>query len=170
MPETLRELSPVAIVMGVSGSGKSTLGRALAAHLGWTFIEGDDFHSTANTAKMAAGLPLDNSDRQDWIAALTEFVRMRGGPCVVSCSALNTVVRDWITDGLSIAPAYILLDGPAALLQERLVARRGHFFDPALLDSQIDALEPPDNATFIDIALPTEAQLRLALAALASVA
>lgn len=169
MPEPSRELSPVAIVMGVSGSGKSTLGRALAAHLGWAFIESDDFHSAANRAKMAAGQPLDNSDRRDWIAALTESVRMRREPCVVSCSALNPVVRHWIADGLSFAPAYIHLDGPAALLQERLVARRGHFFDPALLDSQIDALEPPGDATRIDIALPTEQQLRLALAALASV-
>ena len=169
MPEPLRELSPVAIVMGVSGSGKSTLGRALAARLGWAFIEGDDFHSAANTAKMAAGQPLDNADRRDWITALTQSVRMRREPCIVSCSALNAVVRDWIADGLSFAPAYILLDGPAALLQERLVARRDHFFDPALLDSQIDALERPDDATRIDIALPTEQQLRLALAALASV-
>ena len=168
MPEPSSELFPVAIVMGVSGSGKTTLGRALAAHLEWPFIEGDDFHSTANTAKMAAGQPLDNADRRDWIAELTLCVRMRRAPCVVSCSALNAVVRDWIADGLGIVPAYILLDGSAALLRERLVARRGHFFDPALLDSQIAALEPPRDATRIDVALPTEQQLRLALTALAS--
>lgn len=93
MPETRRELSPVAIVMGVSGSGKTTLSRAPAAHLGWAFIEGDDFHSAANTAKLTAGQPLDNSDRRDWIAVLTEFVRMRREPSVVSCCALNAVVR-----------------------------------------------------------------------------
>ncbi|MBU2604733.1 MAG: hypothetical protein KKC43_02430 [Alphaproteobacteria bacterium] len=74
-----------------------------------------------------------------------------------------------IADGLGVAPSCILLDGPAALLQERLVALRGHFFELALLGSQIDALEPPGDATRIDIAPPTEAQLRLALAGLASV-
>ena len=33
------------IIMGVSGAGKSTLGLALAAHLGWTFLDADDFHT-----------------------------------------------------------------------------------------------------------------------------
>ncbi|KCZ94114.1 gluconokinase [Hyphomonas johnsonii] len=169
MPEPEHELCPVVVIMGVAGSGKTTLARALAAHLGWTFIEGDDFHSAANSAKMAAGQPLDNSDRRDWISALTKFIRTRREPCIVSCSALNAVVRGWIADGLGHAPAYILLDGPAALLQERLTARRGHFFDPALLGSQSATLEPPDEAHRIDISLPTQEQLRLAIAALAAV-
>jgi carbohydrate kinase (thermoresistant glucokinase family) len=43
------------VVMGVTGSGKSTLGCALAAALGWRFIEGDTLHPRANIAKMTAG-------------------------------------------------------------------------------------------------------------------
>lgn len=166
MPSLLRQPCPVVIVMGVAGSGKTTLARALAEHLGRRFIEGDDFHSAANKAKMAAGQPLDNSDRRDWIAALTAAARTGDGPSVIACSALNALVRSWIADGVGDSPAYIFLDGPADLLKERIVARAGHFFDPALLGSQLAALEAPDDATRIDIALPTDEQLRLALAAL----
>ena len=50
--------------MGVSGSGKSTVGRALAEALGWAFVDGDDVHDAASRAKMAAGTPLDETDRR----------------------------------------------------------------------------------------------------------
>lgn len=154
------------IVMGVAGSGKTTLARALAAHLSRPFIEGDEFHSAANKAKMAGGEPLTNADREGWIAALTDAVRTRSAPCIVACSALNPMVRGWIETGLGHAPAYVLLHGPADLLRERLASRQGHFFNPALLVSQIAALEPPVAGIKIDIALPTDDQLRCALAAL----
>src|SRR4029453_11591831 len=57
------------VVMGVAGSGKSTVGRILAHRLGWSFAEGDDFHSAANVAKMAAGTPLTDDDRRPWLPA-----------------------------------------------------------------------------------------------------
>ena len=44
------------VVMGVSGCGKSSVGAALAALLNLPFSDGDDFHSPANIAKMAAGI------------------------------------------------------------------------------------------------------------------
>lgn len=166
MPDPSSDPCPAVIVMGVAGSGKTTLARALAGHLHRAFIEGDDFHSKGNKAKMAAGLPLDNDDRRDWIAALTGAIRARGEPCIVSCSALNSVVRDWIAGGLGHAPLYILLHGPAALLDERLRARTGHYFGPALLGSQLAALDPPPGAVRIDIALPADEQLSVALKAL----
>jgi gluconokinase len=44
------------------------------------------------------------------------------------------------------------------LLRERIKTRKGHFFDPALLQSQLDTLEPPsaDEAIEVDIALSPE--------------
>jgi gluconokinase len=41
------------------------------------------------------------------------------------------------------------------LLQKRLSERKGHFFDPSLLQSQLDTLEPPgaDEAIEADIAM-----------------
>ena len=44
--------------MGVTGAGKTTVGRLLARELGWEYVEGDDFHSEANVAKMRRGIPL----------------------------------------------------------------------------------------------------------------
>ena len=59
--------------MGVSGSGKTTLGKALAQRLGWDFFDADDFHPPANIVKMAAGIPLSDSDRAPWLAALHDM-------------------------------------------------------------------------------------------------
>src|SRR3546814_19797523 len=63
------------VVIGVSGSGKSTIAQALAKTLGWQFIEGDDFHSASNHAKMQAGIALTDADRASWLAALGEIGR-----------------------------------------------------------------------------------------------
>jgi gluconokinase len=53
----------VLVQLGVSGTGKTTIGKALAAELGWALVEGDDFHSAANIAKMNAGIHLYDEDR-----------------------------------------------------------------------------------------------------------
>jgi len=41
----------------------------LAAELGWRQTEADDLHSPENVAKMAAGIPLTDSDRVPWFSA-----------------------------------------------------------------------------------------------------
>jgi gluconokinase len=46
----------------------------------------------------------------------------------------------------------VYLRGSAELIAHRLAARHGHFFDPALLRSQLDTLEEPSGAIIIDIA------------------
>src|SRR3546814_9838128 len=82
------------VVMGVSGSGKSTIAQALAKTLGWQFIEGDDFHSASNHAKMQAGIALTDADRASWLAALGEqLARNADAGVLISCSALKLVYR-----------------------------------------------------------------------------
>ena len=51
------------VVMGVAGCGKSSLGAALANALGWTLVEGDDFHAESSKARMRDGVPLTDADR-----------------------------------------------------------------------------------------------------------
>ena len=81
------------IVMGVSGCGKSSVGRvACSEYLGWDFYDADDFHPPENVAKMANGIPLDDSDRAPWLASLNELISSSlkvDRPGVLACSALE---------------------------------------------------------------------------------
>lgn len=137
-------MTPAVVVMGVSGSGKSTVGAALAERLGVPFIEGDALHSAHNVGLMAAGTPLTDEDRREWLATVAERLRQgqaRGG-VVVSCSALKRSYRDQLR---AAAPAlrFIHLAGESALLAERMQQRAGHYMPASLLASQLATLEPP---------------------------
>lgn len=149
--------------MGVSGCGKSTFGRALAAELGWPFLDADDFHPPANIAKMSRGVPLDDEDRRPWLDALADQIARRGGGgLVLACSALKQAYRDRLAAGGECR--WLHLDGPRELLAARLAARAGHFMAAGLLDSQLAILEPPRDGLAIDIGLAPAAQVARARA------
>lgn len=147
------------VVMGVSGCGKSTVGQQLADACGDKYVEGDDFHPQANVDKMSAGQPLDDDDRRGWLGALKEQIqdaREEGRGLVVSCSALKRHYRDLLREA-DPALRFVHLDGPRALIAERLSARRDHYMPPQLLDSQLAALEPlgdDERGLRLDIGLP----------------
>jgi len=131
--------------MGVSGAGKTTLARALAGRFGFDFLEADDFHPPQNRARMAAGRPLDDADREPWMAAVcTELVkRFRAGSnCVLSHSALRRAHRRQLRD-TGFATMFLFLDAGKNLIEERLRARRDHYMPASLLDSQFEALQAP---------------------------
>lgn len=159
------------VVMGVSGCGKTTVGEGLAVVLGWPFDEGDRFHPAANIAKMSAGHALDDADRWPWLEILAGRIAAKeaaGTSSVLSCSSLKRRYRDLLRTG---APRvrFVHLHGDQAVLAGRLAARRGHFFPPGLLDSQLAALEPlgPDeDGVVVDVALDPDAQVAAALAGL----
>jgi gluconokinase len=133
------------VVMGVAGSGKSVIGATLARSLNVAFIEGDDLHSAANVARMGSGIPLTDDDRRDWLAALAERIReakTAGVGVVVTCSALKNSYRDVLRCAASDVQ-FIFLDGPRALIAERLKNRTGHYMPLSLLDSQFATLEVP---------------------------
>ena len=160
----------VVLLMGVAGSGKTTIGRQLAVELGWKFADADDFHPPANVAKMSAGVPLDDSDRAPWLAAIRLYIDARlerNENAVVTCSALKEKHRAVL---LGPAPGVklVYLHGTRELLWSRISARQGHFMKPAMLDSQLATLEEPVDALAIDIAQSPEqiiAGIRSALAA-----
>lgn len=132
-------------VMGVSGSGKSTVGKALADRLDWPFHEGDDYHPKANIEKMTAGTPLTNDDRQPWIAIITGAMNEAREPChILACSALSGAVRCWLEDGFDGEVTFIYLKTSKEDLRHRLETRPGHFFKGSMLDSQLAALEEPE--------------------------
>ena len=147
-------LPPVLVLMGVSGCGKSTVAALLAGRLGWDFEEGDELHPPANIAKMAAGHPLDDEDRQPWLEQVAAWIRERtdaGRPGIITCSALKRSYRDVLRGD---RVEFVYLAGTREQIAKRLAARHGHFMPAALLDSQFAALEPPmpdENAITVDI-------------------
>lgn len=130
------------VVMGVAGCGKSTLGAALARALNLPLIEGDDFHSAANKEKMANGVALSDSDREDWLTTLGNELRQRPQGAVLTCSALKRAYRERLrvaSPGLRFV--FTDIDRESAL--QRVAARTSHFFSVNLVDNQFNTLESP---------------------------
>ncbi len=150
------------IVMGVSGSGKTEVGRSLAQHLGWDFYDADDFHPPANIAKMATGIPLDDSDRAPWLASLHELISTslkQDQPGVLACSALRERYRQQLlADNNDVQLVY--LKGSYELIWSRMSARKDHYMKPHMLRSQFEALEEPVHALIIDVSNPIDGIVR----------
>ncbi|MDR6867103.1 carbohydrate kinase (thermoresistant glucokinase family) [Microbacterium resistens] len=130
--------SPPIVVMGVSAVGKTTVGRALAELIGGTFADADDLHPRTNVEKMSAGEPLTDDDRAPWLDRVGEALRPG---TVMACSALKRAYRD-VLRGHAPDTRFVHLKADAALIADRASRRRDHFMPPALLQSQLDALEP----------------------------
>jgi len=104
--------SSLIIVMGVSGAGKSTLGEAIAKRLDRSktiYIDADDLHTRSNVEKMARGEPLNDADREPWLAhvratAGSALSTQDGGIVVVACSALKKYYRDILRGTYKPAP------------------------------------------------------------------
>lgn len=158
----------VVVVMGVAGSGKTTVARLLADRLGWTFAEADDFHSAANVAKMSAGIPLSDEDRQPWLEDVRRWLDACPGDAVITCSALRRRYRDVLRRAAA-RVRFLHLAGSRETLTSRLGAREGHFMPVSLLDSQLatlEPLEPDEDGVVVDVAAAPPALVDQALATL----
>jgi len=129
--------------MGVSGCGKTLIGKNLAKELAYQFIEGDHYHSLENQKKMESGQALDDTDREGWLASLEECLSESEQSVVLSCSALKRKYRK-ILNRNPYNTIFIHLDVTKNTLEKRLNARKGHFFNPVLLQDQLNILEGLD--------------------------
>jgi gluconokinase len=147
------------------------VGGRLADSIGAKFLEGDAFHSPANVAKMSAGTPLTDADREGWlqtIAAQLGTAHAAGRSLVVSCSALKRAYRDTLRAS---APdlRFVYLQGDFDLLGARIAARSGHYMPASLLASQFAALQEPtedEHAVTLDCRHEPETLAAQAFAAL----
>lgn len=154
-------LPVVLVLMGVSGCGKTTVAQLLAERLHWAYEEGDALHPAANVAKMAAGHPLDDTDRAPWLAKVADWVDAQldaGRSGVITCSALKRSYRALI-DRRGAGVEFVYLHGSRELIASRLATRHGHFMPSALLDSQFATLEEPgadEPAIRVEVGAPPE--------------
>jgi gluconokinase len=146
------------LVMGVAGCGKTTVGKGLAERLGWDFFDADGFHPSANVAKMAAGIPLNDGDREPWLAALHDLLSRtlrEGRHPVLACSALKQKYRDRLLAGNE-GMRVVFLSGSYDLILLRMKERTDHYMKAGMLRSQFADLEEPRDALTVDIAPPPE--------------
>jgi len=100
---------------------------------------------------MAAGIPLNDGDRWDWLIVLREEAvnHLENGTSgvVVTCSALKKKYRDVIRlaslNDHDVIVHFIYLRASEELLLSRVRARQGHFMKDSMVKSQFEALEEP---------------------------
>jgi len=147
----------ILLIMGVAGSGKSTVGSQLAAQLGWTFLDADDFHSPENKSEMWQEIHLAEDDRVPWLQAMhAELVRLDGEQknAVLACSALRKSYREILAAGLDLRVVY--LKGSYEVIRKRIEERHAHFVGTSILADQFAVLEEPAEALDLDVTLSPE--------------
>ena len=148
----MAQVKTLTVLMGVSGCGKSSAAEALSAATGSPVLEGDDFHSEANVAKMSGRTPLTDADRADWVAAMSKAVARSAAPQIIlACSALTPFVQAGLSSKCGREIIWVYLEGSRELIHARLQARENHFMDATLLDSQFAALTVPSEAIHVSI-------------------
>jgi carbohydrate kinase (thermoresistant glucokinase family) len=148
----------VLILMGPMGCGKTTIGKMLAAKLGWSFHDGDNFHPERNIEKMRAGIALTDEDRKAWLnklhANIQRWLREKQNS-ILACSALKQAYRDMLgVDQNTVRTVY--LKGSYELLRKRIEERQHPYMDKNLLRSQLDTLEEPKDGLTVDISATPE--------------
>lgn len=149
------------VVFGVSGAGKTAVGRRFSDVLQRAFADADDFHTPESVRKMAASIPLTDSDRGPWLQAIRGWMDRQadeGRKTVVACSALKHAYRDELRAARG-GVLFVHLAGPLEIIHTRLSSRSGHFMPASLLASQFETLEPltPDeDGMQVDVESPID--------------
>lgn len=143
----------ILIIYGVSGTGKSTVGKLLSEKLELPFFDGDDYHPRFNVEKMKSGFALDDKDRWPWLERLSTEIAIweSNNGAILACSALKKSYREKLVSKCKENINWVLLHGSSSLLNQRIKARKEHFFDAKLLSSQLATLEFPVDGWIVDV-------------------
>lgn len=138
------------------------------------------FHPQTNIDKMAAGIPLTDADRWDWLILLRDkslsLLTAQGGErgVILTCSALKRKYRDVIRiasyNDHDVLVRFLYLQASQDVLLRRVHGRVGHYMKDNMVKSQFDALEPPAadedrDVVAVDVSGGMEDVQRLAVAA-----
>ncbi len=152
----------VFILMGVSGSGKSVVASQVSQKLQTAFLDGDFLHPRTNILKMAEGHALNDEDRAPWLQAINDaaFAMQRTQKIsIIVCSSLKKSYRDILRKGNKNLK-FIYLHGDFETIEQRLKARKGHFFKTNMLVTQFETLEEPNGSESdvltVDISKPLD--------------
>jgi gluconokinase len=105
---------------------------------------------------MRSGQPLNDDDRQPWLAALHNLLEetlRRGDGIVLACSALRAVYREAL---LPRSAALVYLRITPEIVRERLRLGPAHYMPVSLVESQFATREEPENAIVVDASRPLE--------------
>ncbi|KAI9891836.1 MAG: hypothetical protein M1814_002401 [Vezdaea aestivalis] len=167
------------VVTGPAGCGKTTVAKYLQKHLKIPYIEGDEYHPTTNVEKMAAGTPLTDADRWDWLEALRykaaeEVCDSNASGVILTCSALKSKYRDVIRVisyfHSDVTVRFLYLRGDEEILLQRVKQRAGHYMKEGMVHSQFTSLEEPEptretDVLIVDVGAPEAVVKENALAA-----
>ncbi|KAK5168336.1 uncharacterized protein LTR77_006905 [Saxophila tyrrhenica] len=141
------------VITGPAGCGKTSVAEYLHQTFSFPYLEGDTFHTPANVEKMAAGHPLTDADRWDWLIQLRQqsllALSQPLGPSgvIITCSALKRKYRDVLRiahyHDPTIKVHFIFLHASEALLMDRVRARQNHYMKDYMVRSQFESLETP---------------------------
>ncbi|EME50106.1 hypothetical protein DOTSEDRAFT_68843 [Dothistroma septosporum NZE10] len=140
------------VITGPAGCGKTSVAEFLSQTQNLPYLEGDTFHTPANVQKMAAGQPLTDADRWDWLVTLREealkTLSAPGTPgVIVTCSALKRKYRDVMRIASyhhsEVKVHFIFLRASEAVLMDRVKARQNHYMKDYMVHSQFESLEAP---------------------------
>lgn len=147
----------VIFLIGPCGCGKTSAAQALESRLGISTIEGDTLHSPLARHKMARNIPLEDSDRWDWLthirgAVMDRILGSNAQAVTVTCSALRTVYRDELRRlnqlfDFPVTVSFLMLSiKDKAQLTERMNRRseiEQHYMKSSMIASQLELLESP---------------------------
>ena len=162
-------MSGAVVVIGVTGCGKSTLAAALAAALGWAFIDGDALEPPVYVTNTKAGERPDDADRELRFSKVSrELARHHGAGVVVAYSALLRRYRDAIREQAGNVH-FVLPEVAGDRIAARIEKSASHQMPAGLIDSELATFDQPEtdeNAIVVDGTLPTGEQVRRVLDAL----
>ena len=122
---------------------------------------------------MGKGIPLTDADRWDWLITLREEAIKHlssSNSVIVTCSALKHKYRDVIRvanyEHPSVQIHFVYLKVDEATLQKRVAERVGHYMKAGMVQSQMSALEEPEeewDVLAVDVRNDKEAVQKAAL-------